>query len=200
MNQLYFNLKKSYEITAFMAKEMCDCLLHFAGRKSGFRDAGNLCWESPGHTASSGAAALTPLLRSLFTMRHNLMYFLRFPSHILKAKSPFASENNSSEVSSAVPHPTLLTICKQLASGFLIKKGWLTPSITIPTKLESKHTHTQRSRNGTQGDFQQEPGEWIWGEYREFFKMLELVCTLVRILHQEGRGRCCRMEKIWLRV
>lgn len=146
MNQLYFNLKKSYEIIAFMAKELCDCLLHFAGRKSGFRDAGNLCWESPGHTASSGAAALTPLLRSLFTMRHNLMYFLRFPSHILKAKSPFASENNSSEVSSAVPHPTLLTICKQLASGFLIKKGWLTPSITIPTKLESKHTHTKKQK------------------------------------------------------
>ena len=37
------NKKKNYEIIAFMAKEICDCLLHFAGRKSGVRDAGKLC-------------------------------------------------------------------------------------------------------------------------------------------------------------
>ena len=144
MNQLYFKKKKkkNYEIIAFMAKEICDCLLHFAGRKSGFRDAGKLCWDPQAtqlhlewqlSLPSSGALSLWGTIWC--TSSVSLLIFW-------KQNTPSASENNSSEVSSAVPHPTLLTTCKQLASVFLIKKGWLTPSITIPTKLDSTHTHT----------------------------------------------------------
>ena len=120
------------------------------------------CWESvlrsPGHTASSGVAALTPLLRSLVTMRHNLMYFFCFPSHILKAKYPLCLRKQLqwSFFCCPSPRPSHHLQTTSFCISF-IKKGWLTPSITILTKLDSKHTHThthtQRSRNGVQGDF-----------------------------------------------
>ena len=128
-----------------MAKETCDCLLHFAGRKSGFRNAGNLCWDpqvtqfiwsgSP-HSPPQEPLHYEAIVPIWCTFS---FFFLIF----WKQNTSFASENNYNEVSSAVPHSILLTTCKQLVSVFLIKKGWLTPSITILTKTVNTHTYKE---------------------------------------------------------
>jgi len=144
MNQLYFNKKnkKNYEIIAFMAKEICDCLLHFAGRKSGFRDAGNLCWDPQAtqlhlewqpSLPSSGALSLWGTIWCTSSV-----FLLIF----WKQNTRTASENNSNEVSSAVPHPALLTTCKQLASVFPSLKR-MTYSINHYPDLQT-HTHTEK--------------------------------------------------------
>ena len=43
--------------------------------------------------------------------------------------------------------PPFLTTWKQLVFVILITKGWLTPSITIPTKSESKYSSKEGSKN-----------------------------------------------------
>lgn len=130
-------LEKS-ETIAFAAKWILwvrqVCLLHFAGRKSQFREARCPCW---GHTA---------LLVVVVLVHHfgedTMLCTSSFSYSGSKILSP-ASENNYGKVSTTVPHPTLSHHLES-TSFCQITEGWLSPLTTLPTKLDGKNTQWRR--------------------------------------------------------
>ena len=64
-----------------------------------------------------------------------------------KQNSPFASENNCSEGPAAALSPAFSPPGDTQCLFLSLRKGWLTPSTTVPTKLDSKYTSKKGSKH-----------------------------------------------------